>query len=410
MAEWSAVEKRAEEELVFAKSTADNGAKRIEQFYPELHSSFGANSFTNTIGSSLIPDLLTSHGVVVDLYDWDSPESLIDVYGVDLECLLALRDENLIKLCANLPPERYKDSFWLFGLLADSRTIFRSIRTPAFISAIDPDLTRRTSERETNLKRYFDSVPPAEIERICQAVWAAHPPKDASSLASVLAVWLERLASFEPEIAAEVSDGFERHLIDRMPKLMRLQHQIVSPHTSALGGKMKIDRSRWAALFGEEGIDAAILKGHVALRKLNEYFSEVQLKLDERDLTNKQEWNNIRSADRKKIIDHLADSREKADLLAVEETLRAGLVAGGDLDPSRKSIIAYIEKLEGEEETLRGIGAGLGLAVSVAFPYLEQALLAGFDIAKGCFTTKQLLGDRIQRVTERVIEKVRVVR
>src|SRR5436309_11415289 len=137
MVEWAQVERRAAEEVEFVTQAARTGVAKIGHFYPELYQPSEATSFTNTLGSYLIPDLLTSQRVVIDLYDWISPESLIEIYGVDLPFLLALRDAKLVTVCANLPVERYRVHSWLFPLLADSRTLFRSIRTPAFMAAVD---------------------------------------------------------------------------------------------------------------------------------------------------------------------------------------------------------------------------------------------------------------------------------
>jgi hypothetical protein len=410
MADWQDVEKRAREETAFANEIAKKGATHIEQFYPELHSSPGTPSFTNTLGSYLVPDLLTSQTVLVDLYDWPSPDSLIKVYGVDLPFLLTLRDAKLVHFCANLPTDRYQSHSWLIPLLADSRTIFRSIRTPAFLGALDPDFTRRVSKRRADFERYFASLAVPEVERLCGAVKAARPPNNAASLASVLAQWLERLASFRPDLAAELSHGFEHDVVGRTPELMRLQRLIVSPHTAALGGMMKVERSIWATLFGEEGIDDAIMEGQVRLQALNTYFSEVQLSLDAVDLTNEQLWNTIRHVNRDDIIDHLSDTERKADLLAVEEQLRVGLIAGGDRDPTRDSIQAYVDKLEAEVENLSRFTNLLGIAASTGFSFLSQNVLVGVGIATGFFSRKYLLGDCIRRATEGVIGKIRVVR
>ena len=153
MAGWEEVKRRARDEAAFAKETTEKGANEIEKFYPELLSPEGECSFTNTLGSYLIPDLLTSYGVIVDLYDWPTPESLIQIYGVDLDFLISLRDTGLVRLCANLPTERYKQCSWLFPLLADERTIYRSIRTPAFFSSIDPEFNYRRSARERFLRK-----------------------------------------------------------------------------------------------------------------------------------------------------------------------------------------------------------------------------------------------------------------
>src|SRR4051812_30892122 len=102
MADWSKVEEHARDEVAFSEEVANKGAKQIEAYYPELHPPSPDFSFTSTLGSYLIPDLLTSEKVVVDLYDWPTPEELIEVYGVDLPFLLSLREANLITICANL--------------------------------------------------------------------------------------------------------------------------------------------------------------------------------------------------------------------------------------------------------------------------------------------------------------------
>jgi hypothetical protein len=410
MAEWAQVERRAAEETEFAKQAARNGVAEIDHFYPELYQSSGVASFTNTLGSYLIPDLLTSQRVVVDLYDWPSPESLIEIYGVDLPFLLALRDAKLVTVCANLPVERYRAHSWLFPLLADSRTLFRSIRTPAFVAAVDPDFPRRVFERQTHMQRYFESLSMVEVDRLCGVVKADHPPTDAPSLASILAHWLERLASFEPDLATVIGDGFEREVVDRTPELMRLQRLVVSPYTAALGGAMKIGRSRWVMLFGEEGLEEAILEGTVRFQSLNSYFSEAQLNLDALDLTSKDLWNTIRHSDRKRLLERLGDAERKADLLAIEEGIRIGLLGGGNQDPTRESVKAYVEKLEGEVETLRRLSDLLGIAASTAFGFLHESVLAGVSVATGFFSSKYLLGDRIRRLTEGVLRKLRVVR
>lgn len=410
MTDWSSVQKRAKEEKAFAKEVASKGAGQIESYYPELHSLPGGRSFTNTLGSYLIPDLLTSECVVVDVYDWSTPESLIDVYGVDLDFLLALRDADLVKICANLPVERYEKHSWLFPILADKRTIYRSIRTPAFFAKRDPEFDVRRATREKDFRKYFASLPSDQLRRLCSAVTSAHPPKDASALASVLSQWLERLVAIDAEIAAEICDRFELRVIESTPELMRLQRLMVSPHSAYLGGKMKIERNRWASLFGEESIEDAIVDGQVRLQKLNAYFSEVVLKLDETDLTNAQQWHSMRSTERKKLLDDLGDTQKKADILAAEEELRVGLAFGGDRDPSRESIRTYVERLESQAKSVWRVRDTLSIAAPVVFGLLSESVVVGLTVAGGLFSSKYWFGERIRHFTESVIGKLRVVR
>lgn len=146
------------------------------------------------------------------------------------------------------------------------------------------------------------------------------------------------------------------------------------------------------------------------LSTLATYFSEAQLNLDAVDLTSEQLWNSIRHAERQRLLEHCGDAERKAHLLAVEEQLRLGLLAGGDRDPTRESVHAYVEKLEGEVEKLRRFSDLLGIAGSTAFGFLSESLLAGVSAATGFFSSKHLLGDRIRRVTEGVIGKLCVVR
>jgi hypothetical protein len=226
----------------------------------------------------------------------------------------------------------------------------------------------------------------------------------------VLAHWIERLATFEPEITAELGDQFEHDVIGRVPELMRLQRLIVSPYTAALGSMMKIERNRWAALFGEETIDSLLIDGQVRFQNLNTYFSEVTLGLDSVDLTSAELWKNIRHSERNKIIEYIGDGTRKAELMAIEEEVRIGLVKGGDRDPTRETIQRYVEKLENEVEDLRRLKDVLGIAAPIVFGVFSENVLAGLTVAGGFFSSKYLLGERLRRLTESLIGKLRVVR
>ncbi|MDY6990693.1 MAG: hypothetical protein SWQ30_21845 [Thermodesulfobacteriota bacterium] len=410
MTDWEDVERREHDEQTFANETADRGAPEIERFYPELHSSTEFPSFTNSLGSLLIPDLLTSQHVVVDLYDWPSPDHLIEIYGVDLQFLLALRDANLITVCANLPAHRYKKCSWMYPLLSDRRTIFRSVRTPAFIGALDRDFERRRSKRESDLVRHFQSLPGPEIERLCGAVPAAHPPTDAHALAAVLAQWVERVASFDRKISEELGDGIEHNVVERVPELRRIQRLIVSPYTAALGAMMKIERRRWVDLFGEESIETLLIEGHLRLQSLNSSFSEVELRLDEVDLTSGNVWKAVRHVERQQLIDHLGDQRRKSDLIAAEEEIRIALAKGGNSDPTRADIKAYVDKLQREVDDLHRLAILIGIGAPVAFGFVHESIVAGLSVASGIFSSRLLLKERLRIAAEHALGKMRVVR
>ena len=153
-----------------------------------------------------------------------------------------------------------------------------------------------------------------------------------------------------------------------------------------------------------------MIDGQVRLQKLIAYFSEVILKLDETDLTNAQQWQLMRSTERTKLLDVLSDTSKKSDLLVAEEELRVGLAFGGDRDPSRESIRAYVEKLESQAHSLLKLRDTLSIAAPVVFAMLTESQVVGLTVAGGLISSKYLFGGRIRHFAENVIGKLRVVR
>jgi hypothetical protein len=121
------------------------GNNFIEAYYPELHASRLAGQFVDTSGGPIIADLITAPHVVVNLYPYVDESELIQRYGVDLSFLISLRDRGLITLAANADPLAYNKCAWMFGILADERTVFRSVRTPLFFRSLHPEIKK---ERE----------------------------------------------------------------------------------------------------------------------------------------------------------------------------------------------------------------------------------------------------------------------
>jgi hypothetical protein len=138
---WIAVKNNAEGQArAFSSISADR--KAIEAYYPELHGPSVEGQFVSTSGGPLIADLITAPHVVVDVYKYHDEAELIARYGVDLEFLLELRNSNLITIAANADLEKYQECVWMHDLLADERTVFRSVRTPLYFKSIDRDIVK----------------------------------------------------------------------------------------------------------------------------------------------------------------------------------------------------------------------------------------------------------------------------
>jgi hypothetical protein len=146
-----------------------SSSESIEDYYPELHKSKVAGQFVNTTGVPLIADLISAPHVICDLYPYADESELISRYGVDLQFLLALRDRELITLTANADYERYRECPWMYEVLADQRTVFRSIRTPLFFRSLFPDIMEERNDLKNYLERRFRGMPSNELEAVIAA-------------------------------------------------------------------------------------------------------------------------------------------------------------------------------------------------------------------------------------------------
>ena len=160
---WRSVLDNVERQRGAAAATAAKTQKaEIEAFYPELHSKERGGLFTNTSGSLLIPELLTSPCVVVDLYDTPE-EELVLRYRVDKKFLLTLRDLDRVVLSANADYERYEKHPWMHEILSDPRTIFRSVRTPQYFEALFPGIQEERERLQRSLVSRFEAMTRAEF-------------------------------------------------------------------------------------------------------------------------------------------------------------------------------------------------------------------------------------------------------
>lgn len=409
MSSWDDVQARAATETRFVDRLKGENIRSIEAFYPELYEVPGHSAFTNTLGSDLIADVLTSRRVLVDLYAWPDEQGLIQTYGVDLQFLVRMRNAKLVRLCANLPVQRYRNCHWLYDTLADDGTIWRSVRTPGFFASMDPGFDRRRRDREESLYSHFSACPEA-LPVLFSLADPAHPPRTAAELAAVLSHWIERVVSFEPELAAPIIEDFEKYAHQRIPELKQVRRLVVSPYSAALGGTMKMWRHHWSSLFGEESVAEVLREDLLRSRVLLSYLSETTLGLTLSDLSAEQTWQSITEATRCRILDFLIDAQARIDLIAAEEHIRTGLAAQGAQDPTRDDIRAYMAEAERTVNRLERIWDGAKIALPIAFGAVNNSWLLAVEVGGGLFCSKQLLGARAQAIVENLIGKVQIVR
>jgi hypothetical protein len=321
-------------------------SSNIEDFYPELHKSPVNGLFTNTIGSHLLGDVVGSPCVVVDIYDWNSPDDLIRVYGVDQDFLMKLRDHRHVILSANLSLERYERCTWLHPILGDKRTVFRSLRTPAFFQSRMPSMAVERTELRNRLLVYLDKLAPRDIQKFCRLTHAAHLPKSAEELANLLAIWATYVHALEPESALDVANGLAQEPQDLILSLRQWHLLAVTPYSGALGGYARVERTKILSYF-----PSTLKKNEVSdlefvrLQNLNEYLSRIVLNTTASDLTSEQYWRSMTAYERDRLLDKIEDRTDREEALRAEATLRSYILRAGGEDWDYRDIDAYVSKL-----------------------------------------------------------------
>ena len=408
MSEWDNVIDHANAELAFTEMASQSGKHDLPTFYPELYDSNENNGFTNSLGSHLIADLLTSDSVVVDLYDWPDEETLISVYGVDLNFLLQLRDAKLVKLAANLPPQRYKNVSWLHHVLAHESTIWRSIRTPALFQSFDPTFEDRRKHTEKALEEEFRNNPEDAIA-LYDRVGAVHPPSTPTELASTLSHWLERVAALEPEISEELRQEFEENAFETIPYLRQVHRLVVSPYSAALGGTMKLWRDRWTSIFGEHDANALSKEGILREKPLFDYLTDVEFGLTASDLGSADVWTRLTDSSRRKILDFILEDDKRNDLILSERTIRNRLASQEGGDTTREEIRDYLNSAEITAARLENFWEGAQIATPIAFGILSESMLVAMEVGIGVFFSRNFTR-RIRPIVEGLIPELQVVR
>lgn len=418
---WADVERNAscqeQQARKVAKREAQGEPPDIEAFYPELHSEPVNGAFSNTTGSLLLPDLLTSPRVLVDLYDWENPSGIIKTYGIDLDFLVRLRDGEHIILCANLEPERYRDRPWLHDLLADARTIFRSLRSPYYFEAHHPGFLGARDDLRARLLRHLARRPEREIKSLCKIANAAYAPAAPEELANMLSLWGMRVKVTVPEFADEIVRRLPEKPEDVLLDLRQLHFLAATPISAGLGGYVRIYEDKLQSYFPEAVSGELLAHEEVTrLRQLNDFLIRLVFDLSPVDLKNEGYWQRLSQRDKEHILEVLENRQDREEALQAESILRRHIAEHGHKDWSEQEIKKYADRLVSRVETLGSV-ADLGITLA-AFSFLWLRGAGGTGSVGGAavvFLLRRLLGNRlsgapVHRLIEFAIPKIRVAR
>ncbi len=400
---WKAVLDNASAQETAAKVLAASQSRTIEDFYPELHGPEIGGGFANTTGSHLIGDILTSPHVLLDLYDDPRQESLIRRYGADIDFILKLRNEGHITICANLPPERYETTEWLHGILADHRTIFRSVRTPWYFQSQSRDFMNIKNEREGRLSSWLSRRPSSEIDNLCDLMLAAHRPDSAAVLAQVLALWFTQIQSvLDPDAVNELVAEFEDKPDDAMRQLRQVRFLAVSPASAGLGGVLRAPIGQIRSLFPDTDLRDIVPEGDFArLNNINEYLVRKSTHLSTSDLTNERYWNEQLTQFRRDALwDVIADKSFRLQAMRAEQTLRVELAKMGSEDISLAAIDDYIEHVEKQRQW---VSSSIDLAYTASMAVL---LFCGYRYVGAAGLAARALGNQMVRNITRQIAEI----
>lgn len=336
---WAAVEENSASQLNQFSRISNNG-EAIEAFYPELHGPELEGQFVNVSGGPLIADLITAPHVVFDLYPYRDEAELIQRVGVDLKFLLALRDRKLITIAANADLSAYRDCSWIYHVLADQRTLFRSVRTPLFFQAICPDIVEKRENLKSYLERRFNEMSSDEfaLHIAHTAHWEA---PTAQSLARQLSWEWARVESlseltFERDAQESEQEGYSIDDVLRrpdkwLPVLYRDFTLIVTPHSGALGGVARIPSGRLRQWFPESAHEPDLMELSY-FDEIHQFLLSVGPKINSVTISGSQYWASLDRMQRHVLLDCLSDSAgERSRLMRVERNLRSRI---GKLDGS----------------------------------------------------------------------------
>jgi hypothetical protein len=377
--DWRKIEHRVTAEAEKIQGFQQQEVEGIEDFYPELKNRGGPSpDWASMADLPLLACVLTAPHTLVDLYDWNSEEELIEKYGVDLRFLLELRDENHITLLANLPPERYKKELctWLYPLLSDERTIWRSLRTPSYFDSLCEDLSGRRTKMEEKIKQVFKRFSHSRIEALCRSIQTTHLPDSSDSLARVLSIWYSYIYPQDQAAAESVWNDFTNKPELTMPEIRQLYLMYAPTQTAALGGTLRMTGDKILSYFDKDISLNELPENATEARAIHEYLLNIEfekLGLRAEDLNYAKYWHSMSEGMRSRILRILRDDRERSELLTTERNLRSLLYRKGDVPATLERVEKYVERLMEYYNFLKGVG-------NVAFGTTCIALIANRTI------------------------------
>jgi hypothetical protein len=323
---WIDVERNAQKQKkMFAHQT--EGRAQIKTYYPELHTGKLSGDFINTSGGPIVADLITAPHLIVDLYPFENELEMIKTLGVDGAFLRSLRDRSLITIMVNADLARFKNLEWLFDILADDRTVHRSTRTPLFLEAVSPGIFGERELLETYLEKRFREMDSVTSRMYLEHVMHYQKPTPESLAAQLSWEWvrvngLGRLLPSEEVSASTYSvDDILRQPSTFLPIMYRDSLVLVSPHSTALGGTMRVPRRVMVKLFGETANDPDIVD-FTYFEELHQFLLAIECKVEDTQITGEQYWAGLNRIPRHELLNLLANNEERKKLIQVERSLR----------------------------------------------------------------------------------------
>lgn len=405
---WKDVEYNANQQREKAEATARSGPVGIGALYPELYKPW-IPSFSNNIGSHLIADVLTSSCVLVDLYNWPDPSKLVEIYGVNLQFLLELREKEYVILCANQLPDMYSQTPWLHSILADERTIFRSIRTPQYFVSRFKDFEDGCDELKKRILGHLNQRSSTDIENLAKLADPSHPLKGAENVADVLSYWGKRLAVINPDTEPIVAQ-LESRPEDVIREIRQRSLIEVSPITGGLGGYIRKDVKKLREDFPDQlDLSGIPEKARKSITSLNKYIAKLMIGIEDAKLTSEEYWNQLSSTDLEHIFKTLNNREERSEARKAEEWMRNTLLRAGNEGWSEQQIDEYVnDQIKHWDKLVEYKKFGIAAASMAAIIAVEPTALA--IIAVVGFGEK-ILGNRLSRpFVEKLLPKLQFVR
>lgn len=377
----------------------------IEDYYPELD--YDAAPFACTIGSNLIPDLMTGRRILVDLDNLPSEEHLIQQLGVDKSFLLKLRHKGLVVIATNLDPVQHEQNVWMHDILADEETIFKSKRTPFFFRAKFPEIEDVQRGYREYLEERFEKLSDTQYRSLISRMDVVPENAPRAGAANKLAWDIARVQAMTNEIPdASPIDSPDEVLSDperSMDLIYTYKMLAVSPHSGSLGGEMLVPEKLMKRLFPETPQSELLINDNVLFDKIMSYLSHVNLNVEPADLVAPMYWHMIDSFKRAQLLEILEDDSERSASAKVEIDLRLRIAKGeGCIDEIQDFIEKDIARVRKWEPWCSyGYTALYGWFVTIAADYAQV-------LGPGCALAGEGLRGPAKSLLESVVPRIRV--